>query len=133
MILSPKVPPEIVYASEYTITSEEDFGRPGQVACVVHNSPTTTTTVFWWSNSRRLENGDKYHMNSVSLDSEQGLTNTVKYQLTVNATAQGNSGGPVFDDQGLVIAIYTWGNQRLSGAVPIRYGIELMGVSPVRN
>ena len=50
------------------------------------------------------------------------------YQLTVNSTGPGNSGGPVFDDHGRVIGIYTSGSQTLSFAVPIKYGMELMGV-----
>ena len=55
------------------------------------------------------------------------------YQLTINSTGGGNSGGPMFDDQGKVIGIYTLGihaDANASGAVPIRYGIELMGVQP---
>jgi serine protease Do len=48
------------------------------------------------------------------------------YQLTVNATGPGNSGGPVFDEYGHVIGIYTYGSSQISFAVPIRYGIELM-------
>jgi hypothetical protein len=58
------------------------------------------------------------------------------YQLTVNSTGGGNSGGPVFDDRGRVIAIYTSGRSALgdatiSFAVPIRYGMELMGTAKV--
>jgi pSer/pThr/pTyr-binding forkhead associated (FHA) protein len=55
------------------------------------------------------------------------------YQLTINSTGGGNSGGPMFDDQGKVVGIYTLGihgDADASGAVPIRYGIELMGVQP---
>jgi S1-C subfamily serine protease len=60
------------------------------------------------------------------------------YQLTVNSTGPGNSGGPLFDEQGRVIAIYTlgWSDQsgaKVSGAVPIRYGMELMGVHPAQQ
>lgn len=57
------------------------------------------------------------------------------YQLTVNTTGHGNSGGPVFDDHGRVIGIFSYGIWRagepfITFAVPIRYGMELMGVSP---
>ena len=56
------------------------------------------------------------------------------YQLTVNP-GQGNSGGPLFDDRGRVIGIYT-AFRTAPGAViafatPIRYGLELMQVGTV--
>jgi len=53
------------------------------------------------------------------------------YQLTINSTGSGNSGGPLFDDQGRVIGIFSAGNQMMTFAVPIRYGLELMGIDPV--
>jgi serine protease Do len=56
------------------------------------------------------------------------------YQLTVNSTGAGNSGGPVFDDRGRVIGIFTSSNSldvKVTFAVPIRYGLELMGISRV--
>jgi S1-C subfamily serine protease len=53
------------------------------------------------------------------------------YQLTINSTGAGNSGGPLFDDQGAVIGIYNAGNTTISFAVPIRYGSELMGTTAV--
>ncbi len=56
------------------------------------------------------------------------------YQLTVNSTGAGNSGGPVFDDHGRVIGIFTSGTRgdvAITFAVPIRYGIELMGTQRV--
>lgn len=57
------------------------------------------------------------------------------YQLQINTVSHGNSGGPVFDDHGRVIGIFTSGtgigqNGGVSFALPIRYGLELMGESP---
>lgn len=69
-----------------------------------------------------------------------GLTESVfstfgdVYQLTVNSTGRGNSGGPVLDDHGRVIGLFTYSIQMdalITFAVPIRYGMELMGINPV--
>lgn len=54
------------------------------------------------------------------------------YQLTVNATGAGNSGGPVFDRDGNAIGIFSASTSRedatrITFAVPIKYGLELMG------
>lgn len=58
------------------------------------------------------------------------------YQLTVLATGAGNSGGPVFDDQGRVVGLFTSTyfdpqGTRVTFAVPVRYGMELMGITKV--
>jgi serine protease Do len=60
------------------------------------------------------------------------------YQLTVNSTDAGNSGGPVFDDRGRVIGIF-YASRRstdcsIALALPIRYGLQLMsaGSQPKR-
>ncbi|TDE17238.1 trypsin-like peptidase domain-containing protein [Dyadobacter psychrotolerans] len=55
------------------------------------------------------------------------------YQLDLNATGGGNSGGPLFDDKGNVIGIFYAGggnaNQGIiSFAIPIKYGLELLSV-----
>lgn len=60
------------------------------------------------------------------------------YQLTINATGAGNSGGPMFDDRGNVIGIFfagKWDEQgtKISFAVPIKYGMELMGITKVNK
>ncbi len=57
------------------------------------------------------------------------------YQLTINTTRSGNSGGPVFDYRGRVICIFTYSmnypqGTKVTFAVPIRYGLELMGTAP---
>jgi len=52
------------------------------------------------------------------------------YQLSDLATGHGNSGGPVFNAKGQVIALFTFiviqGSERATFAVPIKYGRELM-------
>lgn len=70
----------------------------------------------------------------IPASSERDLTVSTfgdSYQLT-NATGPGNSGGPVFDDKGNVIGLlYAGGTDNqgttMSFAVPIKYGLELMG------
>jgi hypothetical protein len=56
------------------------------------------------------------------------------YQLSSNETGGGNSGGPVFDDRGRVVGIFTYGRHgdvTLLFCIPIRFGMELMGTQPV--
>jgi len=55
------------------------------------------------------------------------------YQLGINETVAGNSGGPVFDMKGRVMAIFyakKITERRVSLAIPISYGMELMSSSP---
>jgi S1-C subfamily serine protease/pSer/pThr/pTyr-binding forkhead associated (FHA) protein len=51
-------------------------------------------------------------------------------QLSITATGAGNSGGPVFDSSGNVIGLFTYsrsrGNERVTLAVPIKYGRDLL-------
>jgi S1-C subfamily serine protease len=61
-------------------------------------------------------------------------TNSDEYQHTA-ATNAGNSGGPVFDQFGRVIAVhfagFSGGVQGANFAVPIKYGMDLMGTRTV--
>lgn len=53
------------------------------------------------------------------------------YQLTINSTGGGNSGGPMFDATGSVIGIFFAGRTsdvQVSFAIPIRYGMELLKI-----
>ncbi len=53
------------------------------------------------------------------------------YQLTINSTGGGNSGGPMFDAFGNVIGIYFAGkttDAQVSFSIPIRYGMELLKI-----
>lgn len=51
-------------------------------------------------------------------------------QMTINSTGAGNSGGPVFNKEGKVIGLFTYGisagGANTSGAVPIKYGRDLL-------
>jgi S1-C subfamily serine protease len=53
------------------------------------------------------------------------------YQLTINSTGGGNSGGPMFDGQGKVTGVFSAGKWEpgaaISFSVPIKYVMELMG------
>ncbi|BAH40873.1 MAG TPA: hypothetical protein DGD08_17665 [Gemmatimonas aurantiaca] len=53
------------------------------------------------------------------------------YQLTINSTGGGNSGGPMFDAFGRVIGIYFAGkttDAQVSFSIPIRYAMELLKI-----
>jgi S1-C subfamily serine protease len=55
-------------------------------------------------------------------------------QLTVNASGKGSSGGPVIDDRGRAIGIFSFmnkGDVLISFAVPIQHGLDIMGIKPV--
>lgn len=58
------------------------------------------------------------------------------YQLTIDHTGGGNSGGPMFDAYGRVIGIFFASREldtRVTFALPIRYGLDLMSIEPNRN
>jgi S1-C subfamily serine protease/pSer/pThr/pTyr-binding forkhead associated (FHA) protein len=52
------------------------------------------------------------------------------FQLSINSTGSGNSGGPVFNAQGKVVGLFTYGRSRggtaVTYAVPIRHGRDLL-------
>jgi len=56
-----------------------------------------------------------------------------RFQLNINTTGGGNSGGPMFDAQGRVIGVFFAGRTSdvsVSFAVPIKYALELLNVGP---
>ncbi len=106
--------------------SQDPFSRESEVTVVP--DPTVTDGII----GRVIRGDAKKSSDSDTYISEIGDS----YQLTANATGAGNSGGPVFDDRGRVIGIFyasasRLGDARITFAVPIRYGIELMGTSAV--
>jgi serine protease Do len=53
------------------------------------------------------------------------------FQMSINSTGAGNSGGPVFNDKGHVIGLFTYSGRDAQGttvtyAVPIKYGRDLL-------
>jgi serine protease Do len=108
------------------IRSQDVFNRESQLKII----PDPTISV---GNIGRVIRGqDSNGSNKDLLYSEIGDA----YQLTINSTGAGNSGGPVFDDHGRVTGIFfaggSVGGASVTYAVPIRYGKELMSVSSPR-
>ena len=78
---------------------------------------------------------------SLLVRGKAAVTNAVRsnegdlYQLSTSATGHGNSGGPTFDDHGRVVGIFVQGKSgagaSVTYALPIKYGLELMGLSKV--
>ena len=116
----PGVAPE-----QYVVRKSNDPFKPNSQFSTV---PTPTVTT---GNIGRI----------ISASSDKNLTYSGfgdSYQLTINATGGGNSGGPMFDDEGNVVGIYYAGKSdargtQISFAIPIKYGLELMGRKQVAN
>jgi S1-C subfamily serine protease len=105
---------------QYTQTKSSDpFNRNPQLVSV----PVPTLSQ---GNIGRLIKGD-----SQSASGDYYSTYGDYYQLTINSTGPGNSGGPMFDNQGRVIGIYSSGSSVMSFSIPIRYALELMGTDNV--
>ncbi|MGZ4968165.1 MAG: FHA domain-containing protein [Methylobacter sp.] len=84
--------------------------------------PEPTLTSGWVAKVNRLNPHTK-------TESVYAFGEMNSYQLTINSTGSGNSGGPVFSDKGQVIGIFTYLRQKdgitVSFAVPIKYGRDL--------
>ncbi|MEO0559559.1 MAG: trypsin-like peptidase domain-containing protein [Bacteroidota bacterium] len=109
--------------TDETILTQENREQLGQTqeAVIVPQVTVTPASISAILRSRTTDNPDE---RLISL----GLQDA--YQLTTSATGAGNSGGPVFDDQGRVIGIFTYGTNTgdaaVTYAIPIRYGMQLM-------
>lgn len=98
------------------IASKDVFNQGTQVKVIP--DPTVTTTNIG-NIIRDSDENDKNKRVSVMGD---------VIQLATGSTGAGNSGGPVFDNQGRVIGIFFAGQQAdaITYAVPIRYGKEFL-------
>ncbi len=105
------------------LDSQDFLNRKGEIRTIPEPTVTTGNIGKVFSNSA---NGQA---NSVSEYLSMGGDS---YQLTINATGPGNSGGPVFNDKGNVIGIFTAMKQQqgtmITFAVPIKHGQDIMGV-----
>lgn len=106
------------------VTKSADVMNSADVAETIPNPTVTDGNI-----GQILRNGSSNNL-------EQGTYSEIGdyYQLQINTTGGGNSGGPVFDQQGRVIGLFTLGSSSVGGAtvsyaVPIRYGMELMGIN----
>jgi S1-C subfamily serine protease len=111
----PGVSPQLLQARN----SVDIFNGSASLATIA--SPTTTRGNI----GQVLRNGSNNTDDHVVMSSYGDY-----YQLAINTTGAGNSGGPVFDDQGKVIGIFTASrtaaNASVTFALPIRYGMELI-------
>jgi S1-C subfamily serine protease len=117
----PAISPDVTVVSR----SQDPFNREAQERTVPDPTVTPSTIGRVLRGEVAPSGGKEYDYYSEFGDS---------YQLTANATGGGNSGGPVFDDHGRVIAIFyasRTGDTKITFAVPIKYGIELMQIGPV--
>jgi S1-C subfamily serine protease len=107
----------------YGIVHSQDALKPFDTTAIEIPDPTVTVgnigRVY-----RNQDSGNGVEKQTVSVIGDS-------YQLQINTTGPGNSGGPVFDDHGRVIGIFyaglSEGSTAVTFAVPIRYGRELMG------
>lgn len=111
---------DVTYA---VVKSKDTFNQENQ-ARVVPEVTLTTGTI-----AKVTRSGDNADSGPVNYYTPSGD----RFQLNINTTGSGNSGGPLFDPQGRVIGIFFAGRQAdvsVSFAVPIKYGMELMNVGP---
>ena len=132
--------------SKVTMRDSYDEVKPGQTVTVMgypgvapeefvvrkSNDPFNPQTQFTTMPTPTVTTGNIGRV--IPASSDKNLTYSGfgdSYQLTINATGAGNSGGPMFDEKGNVVGIYyagaSGGGANISFAVPIKYGLELMG------
>lgn len=120
--------PDITPKSRAIVESKDVFNRGRQRVTV--QVPTLST-----GNIGNIIRGDLSNLDKGKKVKSDTVYEAIGdlYQLTTNSTGAGNSGGPVFDEQGNVIGIFTYTSTdktaTVTYAVPIRYGIQLKGTS----
>ncbi len=111
---------DVTYA---VVKSKDTFNQENQSRVVPQVTLTTGTIA---KVTRAGDNADSGPVNYYTPNGD-------RFQLNINTTGSGNSGGPLFDPQGHVIGIFFAARRAdvsVSFAVPIKYGMELMNVGP---
>jgi S1-C subfamily serine protease len=131
-----------------TMFTDSDGIKPGQPV-VVMGYPAISPDVFGVEVSRDMFT-NKAHLSAIadptlttgpiskvlaSGNSVKGVDGVISngevYQLGINTTGAGNSGGPVFDSKGRVVAVFyagrSYGGATVTYAVPVKFGRELLG------
>ena len=80
-------PPSILYTTELVIHQESEFGKPGQLSCVVQTTVGTVSHVTWWSGGEQLVEGGKYRMSSSAMSAE-----VTAFKLHLEAVEQADIG-----------------------------------------
>jgi serine protease Do len=102
-------------------TTSVEFDRTGSGRVEILPEPTVTEGIISLVGAGFRQEGD------VIIRGEHGDT----YQMSINSTGHGNSGGPVFNQKGQVIGLFTYGISRqgdasVTFAVPIKHGRQLL-------
>lgn len=123
----PSLPQE---ARPYVKTDSQDFFNPVPDVVEVPDPSLTDGSISRYIRGQLQEPGGGRAANY--------LSQSDTYQLTINVTGAGNSGGPVFDNTGRVIGIFNAqlrkgddANPTFSYAVPIKFGLGLLTVERV--
>jgi S1-C subfamily serine protease len=130
-----------------SMNPDSDAIKPGQ-SVVVMGYPAISPDIFGIEVSRDMFT-NRAHLSAIAdptlttgpVSKVIGSGNSVRgvdgyisggevYQLGINTTGAGNSGGPVFDEKGRVIAVFyagrSGGGATVTYAVPVKFGEELI-------
>lgn len=111
-------------SKSYVVTSSSDAQVKAQDEAVVPEVSVNQGIVSKVVRGKQSAQSGKY----VSVNGDM-------FEMSINSAGQGNSGGPVFDVDGKVIGIFAvvgrGGLATQTGAVPIRYGMDLL--DPTRS